>query len=273
MTDTLHDGSFAGSIPELYDRHLVPVLFGDYADDLTRRVLEHRPTSLLEVAAGSGAVTRALASALDAKTEITASDLSEPMLDQARAVGTSRPVRWVQADAMALPFADGSFDLVVSQFGVMFPPDKPLVFAEMRRVLRPGGLIIFSVWDRITNNGFSNAVHDGLERYFPADPPRFLLDGAFGYHDEARIRADLAAGGWSSVSSFEAVDLDSRARSAEAAATAMCHGGPLRTEIERRDPSGLDAATASAAAVLGERYGFEDPVAPMRAFVITATRS
>lgn len=261
---------FSGSIPELYDRYLVPLLFESYARDMAQRVRDRDPASVLAVAAGSGVVTRALPDGLDSETQITATDLSQPMIDKAAAVGTSRPVDWGQADAMALPFVDETFDVVVSQFGVMFVPDKALGFAEMRRVLRLGGVLIFSVWDGIESNGFSNAVQAGLETRFPNDPPRFLPEDAFGYYDEAVIRSDLARAGLGNGVAFEALDETSRASSPEVPAIAMCQGGPLRTEIENRDPEGLEAATAAATNVLRDRYGSTDLVAPMRAFVITA---
>src|SRR5438128_117370 len=143
------DVVFAGSIPELYDRYLVPLIFEAFAADLVARLEGVRPASVLEVAAGTGGVTRAMAARLPETVAITASDLNQPMVDYAAALGTSRPVRWRQADAMDLPFDDHSFDAVVCQFGVMFFPDRPRAFAEICRVLRPGGVFVFNVWDRI----------------------------------------------------------------------------------------------------------------------------
>ncbi len=89
---------------------------------------------------------------------IVATDLNQPMLDQASAVGTKRPVEWQQADAMQLPFPDGAFDAVVCQFGVMFFPEKSKAFSEARRVLRRGGVFIFNVWDSIKENEFADTV-------------------------------------------------------------------------------------------------------------------
>ena len=260
---------FAGSIPEVYDNHLVPILFEPYALDLSRRVRDMEAASVLEVAAGSGVVTRALARTTDAGTSLVATDLSQAMLDQGIAVGTKRDVEWRQADATDLPFDDDGFDVVMSQFGMMFLPDKAQGFAEARRVLRPGGSLVFSVWDALDANGFSLAVHEVLAATFPDDPPRFLIDGAFGYHDEARIRADLARGGFGADVAFEAVELESRSSSAEAAAIAFCQGGPVRTEVERRDPMGLASVTDKVADVLRQRYGSAEVVAPMRAHVIS----
>src|SRR6201988_2897891 len=130
------DKVFAGSIPKLYETYIVPLIFEPYAADLAARLASRRLTRLLEIAAGTGVVTRHLASALPESVSIVATDLNQPMLDRAAAIGTQRPVEWRQADAMRLPFPDGMFDAVVCQFGVMFFPEKSKAFTEARRVLR-----------------------------------------------------------------------------------------------------------------------------------------
>ena len=160
MTAPATDSEFAGSIPQLYDRYLVPLIFEPYAMDLSRRVAVLQPARVLEIAAGTGVVTRHLARELPAGTAIVATDLNQPMLDQAAARGTARPVEWRQADALALPFEDESFDAVVCQFGVMFFPEKSKGFSEARRVLRPGGVFVFSVWDRIEDNAAHVAIDE-----------------------------------------------------------------------------------------------------------------
>jgi ubiquinone/menaquinone biosynthesis C-methylase UbiE len=156
------DALFAGSIPELYDNLLVPLIFEPYAQDLARRVAALQPARVLETAAGTGVVTRALAQALPGSCEIVATDLNSPMLDRAAAVGTARPVQWRQADAMQLPFDDASFDVVVCQFGVMFFPDRASAYAQARRVLRLGGVFVFNAWDRIEENEFADVVTRSL---------------------------------------------------------------------------------------------------------------
>src|SRR4051812_2201574 len=137
MPSNATDKVFAGSIPQLYEKHFVPLIFEPYAADIGERLrsrLALRPISnLLEIAAGTGVVTRALAALPDVGA-IVATDLNQAMLDQAKAVGTRRPVEWRRADAMQLPFPDASFDAVVCQFGVMFFPDKAKAYAEVRRV-------------------------------------------------------------------------------------------------------------------------------------------
>ena len=255
MTSAAGDRKFAGSIPQFYEQYLVPLIFHPYAADLASRAARRKPSRVLEIAAGTGVVTRQLATALPADVAIVASDLNQPMLDHAAAVGTARPVEWRQADAMQLPFADESFDVVVCQFGVMFFPDKAKAFAEARRVLRPGGAFFFNAWDRIDDNDFANAVTQSLASVFPKDPPRFMARIPHGYHDVAAIGRDLTAGGFTRSPSISTITARSRAESPRIPALAYCQGTPLRNEIEARDASRLAEATDAAEAWLARRFG------------------
>ena len=255
MSDHGADKLFAGSIPELYDTHLVPLIFEPYAADLAQRLASRPLARLLEIAAGTGVVTRAMASALPASAAIVATDLNQPMLDRASAVGTRRAVEWRQADAMQLPFPDGSFDAVVCQFGVMFFPEKAKAFAEARRMLRPGGIFLFNVWDRIEENEFADIVTAALARLFPDDPPRFMARTPHGYHDREAIKRDLAKGGFTTQPQIDTVAARSRAGSFDIPAIAYCRGTPLRNEIEARDASRLAEATRIAAEAIARRFG------------------
>src|SRR5687768_17189697 len=243
MSSADTDKVFAGSIPKLYETYLVPLIFEPYAADLVKR-LRARPVSrVLEIAAGTGVVTRAMASELPESAIIVATDLNQAMLDQAAAVGTKRAVQWRQADAMRLPFQDAAFDAVVCQFGVMFFPERPKAFAEARRVLGRGGIFIFNAWDRIEDNEFADTVTNALESVFPKDPPRFLARTPHGYHDRRQISRDLAQGGFTSSPRIDAVAARSRAKSPREPAIAYCQGTPLRNEIETRDAARLGEAT------------------------------
>ena len=210
---------------------------------------------MLEIAAGTGVVTRQLAALLPAAVPIIASDLNQAMLDQAAVVGTLRPVQWRQADAQQLPFADRSFDAVVCQFGAMFFPDKARAFAEVRRVLRPGGVFIFNVWDSLADNEFADTVCAALASRFPDNPPRFMATLPHGYYDRRLIAQDLQGGGFAASPQVTTLIERSRAASARDVALALCQGTPERSEIESRDPQGLAAATDAAAAALRQRYG------------------
>src|SRR6476659_667501 len=190
------DRTFAGSIAEIYDRYLVPLIFDSYALDLTSRLFEANALDLLETAAGTGVLTRAIASRLPADARIVATDLNQPMLDHASArQPRDARIEWKRADALALPFEDRSFDAVACQFGAMFFPDKVQGYKEACRVLKPGGHFFFNVWDRIEENEFADTVTDALATVFPDDPPRFMARIPHGYHDAERIRAALTPPG------------------------------------------------------------------------------
>jgi SAM-dependent methyltransferase len=266
------DKAFAGSIPKLYESHLVPLIFEPYAQDLARRLAARSPQRVLEVAAGTGVVTRALASTLPESVSLVATDLNQAMLDQAREVGTARPVEWRQANALQLPFADASFDAVVCQFGVMFFPDKPKAFAEARRVLRPGGVFLFNVWEGLSDNEFPREIENALAVLFPTDPPRFLSRTPYAYHDRAAIARDLASGGFTESPRFESVPARSRASSPRVPALAFCEGTPLRSEIEARDKARLGEATDAAAAAIARRFGAGAVDAKIQALIVSVER-
>jgi SAM-dependent methyltransferase len=264
---------FAGSIPELYERFLVPLIFQPYADDLAERLAEIGPATVLEVAAGTGVVTRTIMGRLPADVAITATDLNQPMLDYAASIGTRDSVTWKQADAMKLPFDDGAFDAVVCQFGAMFFPDRARAYAEFRRVLRRGGTLLFNVWDDIENNEVTKVVNDSVASAFPDDPPGFLARTPHGYHDTDLIRRDLVAAGFSASPSIDSPEARSRAASCTHPAIGFCQGSPLRNEIETRDPSRLEEVTTIAAAAVGDRFGTTDIDGKIRAHVITVVKS
>ena len=194
------------------------------------------------------------------------------MLDHARTrLSHDDRIEWRQADALALPFPDQTFDAVACQFGVMFFPDKVRGYKEARRVLRPGGRFLFSVWDRISENEFADVVTEALATLFPHDPPRFMVRTPHGHHDAEQIRRELNAAGFSKVS-LDAVDGKSRASSPRDPAIAYCQGTPLKNEIEARDASKLEEATQRATEALAQRFGSGPIEGRIRALVITATR-
>jgi SAM-dependent methyltransferase len=255
---------------ELYDSFLVPLIFQAYASDLARRVAQAGPADVLETAAGTGVVTRALAPLLRADARYTVTDLNQPMLDRAAARQPSdHRIVWQQADALNLPFSDGSFDAVCCQFGVMFFPDRIAGYWETLRVLKPDGVFAFNVWDRIEDNEFARVVTDATGAIFPGDPPLFLARTPHGYYDVAKIKADLGAAGFSNV---EIVTLEQRsvAASARDPAIAYCQGTPLRNEIEKRAADGLQAVTERAAEAIAATYGPGPVSAKIQAHVVIA---
>ncbi|TFV44468.1 class I SAM-dependent methyltransferase [Bradyrhizobium niftali] len=264
------DKVFAGSIPKIYDEYLVPLIFSHYAADIARRVAALSPSTLLETAAGTGAVTRAVAAALPAGIRYVATDLNEPMLAvAAQHQSEDERMSWRQADATALPFDDATFDVVCCQFGAMFFPDRIMGYAEAKRVLRPEGTFVFNVWDRIEENMFADEATAVLGKIFPDDPPRFMARTPHGYHDKAVINADLERAGFRHIS-IETLPAVSRAPTPEYVAFAYCQGTPLRNEIEARDASKLQAATDAVAEAIRTRHGAGPVEGKIQALVITA---
>jgi ubiquinone/menaquinone biosynthesis C-methylase UbiE len=264
------DKVFVGSVPENYDRYMVPLIFEPFAADLAQRAAALSPSAVLEIAAGTGVVTRALAPKLSSAASYIVTDLNQAMLDYAatRQAPDDR-IRWRQADALALPFENAAFELVCCQFGVMFFPDRLAAYREAKRVLKPGGHFLFSAWDRIEENIFADDVTNALARIFPNDPPRFLVRTPHGYHDTARIRSELEGAGFSRVV-VETRAEQSRASSPRLPAVAYCQGTPLRNEIEARDAGKLEPATDSVASAIADKHGSGEVAAKIQAHVIVA---
>jgi ubiquinone/menaquinone biosynthesis C-methylase UbiE len=269
MSET--DKVFAGSIPENYDRYLVPLIFESFAQDIAQRVAALSPRTILETAAGSGVVTRALTPRLSPDASYVVTDLNQPMIDYAATQQVAdRRVRWRKADAQALPFEDAAFDVVCCQFGVMFFPDRQSGYREAKRVLKPGGCFCFNVWDRIEENVFANDVTNALAEVFPSDPPRFLARTPHGYHDIALIRSELEKAGFSRAV-IETKAEQSHASSPRHPAVAYCQGTPLRNEIEARDADKLQVATDYAASQIANKHGSGEVAAKIQAHIIVAS--
>lgn len=269
---TASDKEFTGSIPEFYDTYLVPLIFDAYASDLAGRVVALAPDTVLETAAGSGVVPRALANRLGPKARYVVTDLNQAMLDHAATKqGSDERIEWRQADALDLPFDKNSFDAVICQYGAMFYPDRVKGYAEAHRVLKPGGRYIFSVWDHIAENEFADVVTLAAAKVFPDDPPRFLARTPHGYHDIGVVRQDLNAAGFSDIS-VDTMEEVSRAPSPRHPAVAYCQGTPLRNEIEARDASLLEHVTDRATSAIAARYGNGPVSAKIQAHIFTAVK-
>ena len=257
---------FKHSTPELYDRYMGPLLFEPYAKVVAERAALLEPGRILETAAGTGIVTRALHGALP-QAQIVATDVNPVMLEAAaQRLGSDR-VSFQPADAQNLPFDDETFDLVVCQFGVMFFPEKVRANGEARRVLRSNGHYLLVSFDRLERNPVPEAVGTAVAALFPDDPPGYMERGPFSYVDPALIEHDLLAAGFTHVK-LETVGLTSRV-TARDAAMGMVLGSPLRSEIERRNPSGLDRVLNAVTSALARWDGNDTP---MSAHVVTATK-
>jgi len=261
---------FSGSVPASYDRLMVPLIFQPYAEELARRAKGFNPKAILETAAGTGAVTQALHAAMP-EAEIVATDLNQPMLDLAAERLTAGNLRFVAADAQELPFDDGSFDLVVCQFGAMFYPDRVRAHSEACRVLRSGGRYLLAIWDDIENNVLTDVSQQTLIELFPDDPPMFMREGPFSYADPAEIERDMKMAGFADVQ-VETVERRSRSASAKDAAAALCYGTPMGVEVQDRDPGSLDRVFEVLQRKF-ETYEQDGQLdAQMSAHIVTATR-
>ncbi|MBI1951348.1 MAG: methyltransferase domain-containing protein [Acidobacteria bacterium] len=267
MTDS--NAVFAGSIPENYDRHLGPVLFEPYARDLARRVPAAEGARVLEVACGTGIVTRHLRERLPAASRLVASDLNPPMIDYARRkLQETRGIEWHPADACVLPFPDESFDALVCQFGLMFVPDKPAALREAQRVLSDGGAILLNVWDSLDRNAFAKAAHETIASFFPDDPPTFY-QVPFSLHRTDTLEDLLAGAGFSDIR-IDPVSLQGESPSARDLATGLVEGNPVGNTIRERGTASVADVVKAVAEALAREFGDRPVRIPLHAFDVTA---
>ena len=266
---TATDTAFTGSIAALYDQLMVPLKFIPWAEDMANRIAALAPATILETAAGSGVVTEQIARVLP-NAQITATDLNPGMLEiAARRPGLER-VTFQPADAQALPFSDSSFDLVACQFGVMFYPDRIAAAREVRRVLRPGGTYIFSVWNSLDQNPVSRLLSNALAEEFPDNPPSFYARIPFSYYDTGRIDADLSAAGFTNIA-IDTLEYRHGPLTAREAAEGMCRGSPLAAEIATHGGGALDRAVEASTRALQSVCGADGRInAVMSAHMVIA---
>jgi ubiquinone/menaquinone biosynthesis C-methylase UbiE len=269
--DPRKHATFNGTVPETYDRFLGPLLFEPFAIDLAGKVGKLKPQNVLEVAAGTGIVTREMLKTLPRNSRLSVTDLNDPMIDYARnQVGEDSRVSWRQADAMELPFDDGEFDAVVCQFGIMFFPDKALGMREFYRVLAAGGTLLLSVWDSLDRNPPQATIRVALAEVFPEDPPDFY-NVAFSMCDVNALRALAAAAGFSNVK-IETLLLEGRSPSAGDAATGLVGGNPVINAIRERAPELVSTIEKRTRERLADRFGTGEIKVPLRAHVLTASK-
>ncbi len=263
-------GSYTGSIPETYDRLLGPLLFEPYARDLAARLRPRAGERILELACGTGILTRAIVQGLPPDAQLIATDLNEAMLAVARRHVPATPrITFRQADACNLPFNDGEFDALAAQFGVMFFPDKPRAMQEARRVLRRGGRYLFSVWDSLDHNPIPRAVHEAAAAHFPSNPSDFLQAGPYGFFNGGVIERVLRNAGFTNIA-CEHVDFPSIAPTAADAAQAFIGGTPLLLQLQERGMQDTTPIRNAAARMLAKHCGDRPCRSTMRALVFTA---
>jgi SAM-dependent methyltransferase len=260
--------AFSGAIPATYDACLGPMFFEPYAEDMARRLAHLDATHVLELASGTGVVTRHLLPTLRTDAHLVATDISDAMLAVARTrVPEDQRIEWRTADASALPFDDRSFDAVVMQFAIMFVPDRPAAFREMRRVTRAGGTVLLSTWGTLSENPIGRIAHDEIASFFHIDPPPFFTI-PWAMNDADQIAAMFRQAGFTDVD-VDVVDRVGVSATAEAAAKGLVFGTPVSTQIEERAGSPT-AVMHAIAARLSEAGGAKPMRLPMRALLFTA---
>ena len=265
------NSAFVGSIPETYHRCLGPLLFEPYARDMAARAQRTGATRILELACGTGIVTRELLSSLPPNGRLTATDLNQAMIDVAsKFVGADPRLRFQPADACKLPFPDHSFDLIVCQYGVMFFPDKPGSMREARRVLAPGGRYLFNVWDSLAHNPIAGLIQQSLDELLAPNPPRFLAQTPYNWFDPKTIEETARAGGFTTIK-HEYLSFPSESPTATDAVRGLLEGTPNLGALSERgitDPTSLRNSIAERVAA---KFGKAPCRSTMRAIVVEAS--
>jgi len=264
------EATFVGSIPQNYDRYLGPLLMVPFGRDLANRLPASGISDVLELACGTGIVTKLLRDRLSSGVRLVATDLSEGMLEFAKGKPFEKPVEWKVADATSLPFKDDTFDIVVSQFGVMFFPDKEKAMKEILRVLKPGGRVLFNVWDKIEHHDFCRITNNVVEQMFNNDPPAFYKI-PFGFYDHFQIRTVLRNAGFQDIA-LTTVDMKVQADPREAA-QGLVEGNPIVDEIKSKLGTDAAEATARVERALASELGQKIAKGEARAIVVGGRKS
>lgn len=260
--------SFSGSVPQLYDEYMGPMLFEPYAIDLVGRLPRIQNAKILELACGTGRVTAHLAKALP-QSQLIASDLNPDMIYVAQDRVKEGVEQWMVADMASLPFHHESFDIVVCQYGIMFVPDKQQAFREAFRVLKKGGSFLFNTWDKIENNGVPMIAERAVKDYFGHAAPTFF-QVPFSMYDPDQLRSLAEEAGFT-VRKIENVLRTGYSPSADNAARGLIQGSPVIKEIRERNQEAEEALVASAARIITETYG-ASPAFPLSAWVAEVSK-
>ena len=262
--------AFSGSIPQHYDSGLGPMFFEPFAQHLGERIAELAPATVLELACGTGRLTRHIAQRLSPITRIVATDVNPAMLHFAQEAISDPRIEWNTVDAVVLPYADASFDLVVAQFGVMFYSDRVAAYRETLRVLRPGGRLLFTCWNELAMNPAARITQEVVKRSFPLDTPAFYTV-PFSYFDRGLIREEVLSAGFATAN-MDLANLTGHANTANDASRGLLEGSPIHTAILDRDPNALPIMRKELTSELAATFGTTELRVPLSAWVVEAVK-
>ena len=263
--------AFSGNIPRYYDLYLGPMFFEPYARYMASKIETIAPNRILELASGTGRLTKLLPTITNDNAEIIASDINPAMVSFGEENIKHDKIKWLQVDAVSLPFEDESFDCVVVQFGVMFYSDRIKAYQEAKRVLKPGGTFIFATWDDIQFNAMPLITKETLEYFFPVDTPAFY-SVPFSYFDKKQINSDLTEAGFSNIKT-ETKQLKGFSASAHDAAKGLIQGTPTVTAIEERDAEKLPLILDNLLNKITQKFGTSTLEVPLQAIVVSSTKN
>jgi ubiquinone/menaquinone biosynthesis C-methylase UbiE len=262
---------FTGEDAEYYDQYLGPILFEPYAKYLVARIDTKSLHSILEIACGTGRVTRHLRQGLPASVKLVATDISNDMLNVARHEVDNTGIEFKAEDAQNLSFPDNSFDLVVCQFGMMFLPDKAKGFAEIFRVLKPGGKFMTLTWDDTLRIPLCKlTVNDLVVPHFKdEDTTRFFVP--FSMYDPAKLEDWMQGAGFTDVDVQNAV-LQSGPHEMGNVVQAFFRKHMLGKEVKAKDPSAFERIAQKFEEEIPKRFGSDQPTFDLSAFLTTGTK-
>ena len=263
--------TFSGEAAKSYDQYLGPFLFEPSALMLSALVPPHYKGQVLELAAGTGRLTQHLVRRLANPAQLTVTDLNPDMLAIAEKKADHTGMRYQVEDMQQLSFADESFDLVICQYGVMFPPDKAKVFREMHRVLKPGGQMIFSTWDSTREIPFLTLLFDEILLPFFQTPDKTKYVVPFHMHHPEQLHELMEQAGFQQRS-LEKIDLTGTAASPAELVQGFIYKHQMGHEIREQDPDAVERIAHLLEEEIGQRFGKGPVTCQLRCLVGIALR-
>ncbi|WP_404437495.1 methyltransferase domain-containing protein [Bradyrhizobium daqingense] len=262
----------AGSAPEVYERELVPAVFGLWAPiliDLARPKLGER---VVDIACGTGIVARLAAVKVGPTGVVVGVDLNPGMLNVARSLATTpdaASVQWQEANADKLPFADSEFDIAICQLGLQFFADRPAALREMRRVLSSKGRLALMVWCSIEQSPGFESLAKILERHIGLAAAT-IMRAPFGLADADELSRLVGAADFKDITvqrRVGAIDFPS----VEQFVVSYVAGSPLASHVSQASESAREHLTEDIKFALGKYAGSSGLSFPIAAHLLTAT--